>query len=74
MSSWRNRLKEIIKLRNRYGNTATSQTVAYPEMSTEDRGGARSYVEGDQWRGALALGGMAEEDKLLLSLDFTRWT
>ena len=74
VSSWRNRLKEIIKLRNRYGNTATSQTVAYPGMSTEDRGGARSYVEGDQWRGTLALGGMAEEDKLLLSLDFTRWT
>ena len=74
VSSWRNRLKEIIKLRNRYGNTATSQTVAYPGMSTEDRGGARSYVEGDQWRGTLSLGGMAEEDKLLLSLDFTRWT
>ncbi len=74
VSSWRNRLKEIIKLKNRYGNTATSQTVAYPGMSTEDRGGARSYVEGDQWRGTLALGGMAEEDKLLLSLDFTRWT
>lgn len=74
VSSWRNRLKEINKLRNRYGNTATSQTVAYPGMSTEDRGGARSYVEGDEWRGTLALGGMAEEDKLVLSLDFTRWT
>lgn len=74
VSSWRNRLKEINRLRNRYGNTATSQTVAYPGMSTEDRGGARSYVEGDEWRGTLALGGMAEEDKLLLSLDFTRWT
>ena len=74
VSSWRNRLKEIIKLRNRYGNTSTSQTVAYPGMGTEDRGGARTYIEGDQWRGTLALGGMAEEDKLLLSLDFTRWT
>ena len=74
VSSWRNRLKEIIRLRNRYGNTATSQTVAYPGMSTDDRGGARSYLEGDQWKGTLALGGMAEEEKLELSLDFTRWT
>ena len=74
VSSWRNRLKEIIKLRNRYGNTATSQTGAYPGMSTEDRGGARSYAEGDPWKGTLALGGMAEEEKLVLSLDFTRWT
>ena len=74
ISSWRSRLREIIKLRERYANTGVSANVAYPEMGTaEDRGGARSYLEGDVWRGRLAMGGLAEENQMLLSLDFTRW-
>lgn len=74
VSSWQNRLRQIIKLRERYANTGVSANVAYPEMGTaEDRGGARSYVEGDTWKGTLAMGGLAEEDQKLLSLDFTRW-
>lgn len=74
ISSWRNRLKQIIKLRERYANTSVSANVAYPEMGTaEDRGGARSYVEGDEWKGKFAMGGLAEENQMLLSLDFTRW-
>lgn len=74
VSSWQNRLRHIIKLRQRYANTGISANVAYPEMGTaEDRGGARSYVEGDAWSGTLAMGGLAEDDQMLLSLDFTRW-
>lgn len=74
VSSWQNRLRHIIKLRERYANTGISANVAYPEMGTvEDRGGARSYVEGDAWSGTLAMGGLAEDDQMLLSLDFTRW-
>ncbi|KAL8743232.1 MAG: hypothetical protein Q9190_004394 [Brigantiaea leucoxantha] len=74
ISSWRSRLREIRKLRERYSNTATSANVAYPGMGTpQDRGGARSYVEGDDWRGTLAMGGLAEHSQFLMSLDFTRW-
>ena len=74
VSSWQNRLRQIVKLRERYANTGISANVAYPEMGTaEDRGGARSYVEGDAWRGMLAMGGLAEEEQMLLSLDYTRW-
>ena len=74
VSSWQNRLRHIIKLRERYANRGISANVAYPEMGTaEDRGGARSYVEGDAWSGTLAMGGLAEDDQMLLSLDFTRW-
>ncbi|KAL8791467.1 MAG: hypothetical protein Q9213_000084 [Squamulea squamosa] len=75
VSSWRSRLREIRKLRERYANTGNSANVGYPEMGTaEDRGGAKSYVEGDEWRGTLAMGGMAEQGQFLMSLDFTRWT
>ncbi|KAL8909989.1 MAG: hypothetical protein Q9171_004684 [Xanthocarpia ochracea] len=75
VSSWRSRLREIRKLREKYANTGNSANVGYPEMGTaEDRGGARSYVEGDEWRGTLAMGGLAEQGQFLMSLDFTRWT
>lgn len=74
VSSWRNRLRAIAKLRERYANTAVSGNVSYPDMGTrEDRGGARSYVEGDPWQGTLMMGGLAEEKQMHLSLDFTRW-
>lgn len=75
VSSWRNRLREIAKLRERFANTGVSANVSYPDMGTaEDRGGARSYVEGDAWSGTLMMGGLAEEKQMNLSLDFTRWT
>ncbi|KAI4152962.1 MAG: hypothetical protein L6R39_001709 [Caloplaca ligustica] len=75
VSSWRSRLREIRKLRERFANTATSATEGYPGMGTaEDRGGARSYFEGDDWKGTFAMGGLAEESHFLMSLDFTRWT
>ena len=75
VSSWRNRLKEIVRLRERYSNTATSGNVSYPDMGTlHDRGGAKSYIEGDDWKGTLAMGGLAEHGQFLMSLDFTRWT
>lgn len=74
VSSWRSRLREISRLRERYANTATSASAGYPGMGTaEDRGGARSYVEGDDWKGTHALAGLAEEGNILMSLDFTRW-
>lgn len=74
ISSWRNRLREISRLRERYANTAVSANTSYPDMGTaEDRGGARNYLEGDSWKGTLMMGGLAEENQMSLSLDFTRW-
>ncbi|KAI4236035.1 MAG: hypothetical protein L6R40_006281 [Gallowayella cf. fulva] len=75
ISSWRSRLRHIRKLRQKYANTGNSANVGYPEMGTaEDRGGAKSYEEGDDWKGTLAMGGLAEQGQSLMSLDFTRWT
>lgn len=74
LSSWRNRLKEIIKLRQRYANTGTSANVSYPGMGNpSNRGGAPSYVDGDRWTGRLTMAGMAEQEQFLYSADFTRW-
>ncbi|KAL8661904.1 MAG: hypothetical protein Q9202_005186 [Teloschistes flavicans] len=75
ISNWRSRLREISRLRERYANTGNTANVGYPQMGTaEDRGGAKSYWEGDSWTGKLANGGMAEAGQHLLSIDFTRWT
>ena len=71
ISSWRARLRDIKKLRIKYGNTHASANVSYPMPSDDD---APAYVEGDNWKGRLALGGMAEPDELLRGLDFTRWS
>ena len=73
VSSWRNRLKEILKLRQRYANTGTSANVSYPMGNSSDRGGAPSYVDGDLWTGKLAMAGMTEKEQFLYSADFTRW-
>lgn len=73
VSSWRNRLKEILKLRQRYANTGTSANVSYPMGNPSDRGGAPSYVDGDIWTGRLAMAGMTEKEQFLYSADFTRW-
>ena len=69
ISSWRARLQEIKRLREKYSNTHESANVSYP-MPTN----APTYVEGDEWRGRVAMGGMTEMNQLLMSLDFTRWT
>jgi len=71
VSSWRTRLKEIKKLREKYGNSHASANVSYPMPSDAD---APVYVEGDEWIGKLAFGGMAEPNQLLRSVDFTRWS
>ncbi|KAL9128217.1 MAG: hypothetical protein Q9217_003063 [Psora testacea] len=70
-SSWRFRLQQIIKLRDRYANANASRNVDYPRGAAE---GPSSYVEGCQWAGNMTYGGMAEMHKLVASLDFTRWT
>ena len=69
ISSWRSRLQQINRLRERYGNSQTSANVSYP-MPTN----APAYVEGNEWLGTVAMGGMTERDQLLMGLDFTRWT
>ena len=71
VSCWRARLKEIKRLRTKYGNTHTSANVSYPMPADAD---APTYVDGDDWKGKVNLGGMAETDQLLRSLDFTRWS
>ncbi|MCJ1226740.1 Tuberous sclerosis 2-like protein [Toensbergia leucococca] len=73
VSSWRNRLREITKLRKRYANTGSSANTAYPGVGTAYGGFARKYDDGDEWRGNLTIGGMAEENLMQLSLDFSRW-
>ncbi|KAI4207364.1 MAG: hypothetical protein LQ346_000614 [Caloplaca aetnensis] len=74
ISSWRSRLREINRLRKRYENTATSASEGYPGMgNAKDRGGAKSYVEGDEWKGIHLANGLAEQDNILFNLDFTRF-
>ena len=70
VSNWRARLKEIKKLREKYGNTHTSANISYPMPADAD---APTYNEGNEWKGKVTLGGMTEPDQLLMSLDFTRW-
>ena len=69
VSTWLARLQQINRLRERYGNTQTSANVSYP-MPTN----ARMYVDGNEWKGKVAMGGLAEEDLMSMGLDFTRWT
>lgn len=69
VSSWRTRLREIMKLRRKHVDSNTSANVAYPMPDSPP-----PKYEGDSWTGNVAMGGMAEPDQLLMSLDFTRWT
>ena len=71
ISCWRARLQEIIRLRKRYIDTKASANVHYPMASSEP---TSSHAEGDKWSGNIALGGIADSEKLLHSMDFTRWT
>ena len=68
-SSWRVRLKEIIRLRKEYANTNESANVAYPLGP-----GPPPIYDGDSYTGVVSVGGIAEPDYFHMSLDFTRWT
>ena len=68
-SSWRVRLKEIIRLRKEYANTNVSANVAYPLGP-----GPPPIHDGDRYTGVVSVGGIAEPDYFHMSLDFTRWT
>ncbi|MCJ1378718.1 Tuberous sclerosis 2-like protein [Xylographa soralifera] len=68
VSSWRNRLREIKKLRARFANSGTSVSDRYPGAK-----GSKTYVEGDPFSGLVVMGGLAEDDGILSSLDFSRW-
>lgn len=68
-SSWRVRLKKIIRLRKEYANTNVSANVAYPLGP-----GPPSIYDGDSYTGVVSVGGLAEPDYFHMSLDFTRWT
>ena len=68
-SSWRVRLREIIRLRKEYANTNVSANVAYPLGP-----GPPPIHDGDSYTGVVSVGGIAEPDYFHMSLDFTRWT
>lgn len=68
VSSWRNRLREIKKLRSRFAGTGTSASERYPGAK-----GSKTYVEGDRFTGTVVMGGLAEEDGIVSGLDFSRW-
>lgn len=68
-SSWRVRLKEIIRLRKEYANTNVSANVAYPLGP-----GPPPIHDGDSYTGVVSVGGIAEPNYFHMSLDFTRWT
>ena len=68
-SSWRSRLREIIRLRKEYANTNVSANVAYPLGP-----GPPPIHDGDSYTGVVSVGGIAEPEYFHMSLDFTRWT
>lgn len=68
-SSWRSRLREIIRLRKEYANTNVSANVAYPLGP-----GPPPIHNGDSYMGVVSVGGIAEPEYFHMSLDFTRWT
>lgn len=68
-SSWRVRLREIIRLRKEYANTNVSANVAYP-LGPEPP----PIHDGDRYTGVVSVGGIAEPSYFHMSLDFTRWT
>lgn len=80
VSSWRNRLREIVRLRDRFtaGKAAggTARTELYPEMggaAGRARARAQAHVEGEAWRGTVAMGGVVDEEGLVGGIDFSRW-
>ena len=71
ISSWRFRLQQIIKLRERFANANASANIDYPQAADTD---PLAFVEGESWSGTVTYGGMAEANSLMSNLDFTRWT
>jgi hypothetical protein len=69
ISAWRNRLREIKKLRERFVGTGTSASEKYPGAK-----GERKYGEGDEFMGTVVMGGIAGgEEGIVSALDFSRW-
>ena len=68
VSSWRNRLREIARLRNRYAGSGMSTSAKYPGMKS-----AKTYATGDAFSGRVLMGGLAEEEGVSVGLDFSRW-
>ena len=68
VSSWRNRYREIVRLRKKFANTGTSTSAKFPGAR-----GDKTYEDGDRWNGVVAMGGLAEEEGVLSGLDFSRW-
>ncbi|MCJ1376887.1 Tuberous sclerosis 2-like protein [Loxospora ochrophaea] len=68
VSNWRSRLREILKLRERFANTGKSTSEQFPGALVD-----KKYVEGNRWAGTVAMGGLAEEEGVLMGLDFSRW-
>ena len=68
VSSWRNRLREIMKLRERFANTGMSTSTKFPGAK-----GVKMYTSGDTFKGRVEMGGLAEEEGVLAGLDFSRW-
>ena len=68
ISSWRSRLREIKKIRERFLNTGASTSAKYPGAKS-----IRSYAAGDSFRGTIEMGGLVEEEGILMGLDFSRW-
>ena len=68
VSSWRNRYREIVRLRKKFANTGTSTSAKFPGAR-----GDKTYEDGDGWNGVVAMGGLAEEEGVLSGLDFSRW-
>ncbi|KAI4150598.1 MAG: hypothetical protein LQ340_003989 [Diploschistes diacapsis] len=68
VSSWRNRLREINRLRERYASSGTSTSIKYPGAK-----GTKTYSDGDAFSGRVQMGGIAEEEGVSVGLDFSRW-
>jgi hypothetical protein len=68
VSSWRNRLRQIVQLRERWAGR---------ERSTEEKfagaRGTKTYGPGDLFKGRVEMGGLTEEEGILGTLDFSRW-
>ena len=68
VSSWRNRLREINRLRTWYASSGTSTSVKYPGAKS-----TKTYSSGDAFTGRVQMGGISEEEGVSAGLDFSRW-
>jgi hypothetical protein len=69
ISSWRNRLREIVRLREKLTKAVTKTSTRI----TEEEEPTRTYASGDPFQGRVGMGGLLEEEGVLASLDFSRW-